>query len=219
MIGAAVIAAAYLVGSVPVAWLAGRVTAGMDLREYGSGNTGASNVWQSGRAGAARWLVVPVGLLQIAQGAAGVLIARAAEQDTSVQVAAGLVAVVANNWNPWLGFTGGRAVGQTIGFLAAVSPIALGLFIVVALIGVVLRAIPQFVALALVLAPAGTLVEGQGAAVVSGALALAALVLVKRVAGNGAPAPEHERPQVWLFRLMYDRDVRDRDAWVRRGLA
>lgn len=214
MIAAAIITLAYVIGSIPIAWIAGRVSAGVDIREYGSGNTGASNVWQS----ASRALVVPVGLLQIAQGAAGVIIARASGQDTAVQLAAGLVAVVANNWNPWLGFTGGRGVGQSIGFLLAISPVALIVFIVVALIGVVLRAIPQFVALGVALAPAGALIESQGMTVVFGTLVLLALLMLKRVLANGAPASDCERPRVWLFRLVYDRDVRDRDAWVRRGL-
>ena len=215
MTGAAVIVAGYLLGSIPIAWLAGRVSAGVDLRDYGSGNTGASNVWQS----ASRALVIPVGLLQIAQGAAGVLIARAADQGTAAQMGAGLAAVLANNWNPWLKFSGGRGVGQSIGFLLAVSPIALVVFIIVALIGVVLRAIPQFVALGIALAPAGALVEGQGPLVVAGIVALVALVMLKRLAANGPPERTHQRPRVWLFRLVYDRDVRDRDAWVRRGLA
>jgi acyl phosphate:glycerol-3-phosphate acyltransferase len=210
----AVIVAAYLVGSVPIAWIAGRMTAGVDLREYGSGNVGASNVWQS----ASRWLTVPVGVAQIAQGAAGVAIAKAFDQPEGVQVAAGLVAVVANDWNPWLGFTGGRGVGQAIGILLMFSPVALGVFIIVALLGVALRAIPQFVALGLVLAPAGALLASQSMTIFAGALLLAAVVLIKRVAANGAPAAEYARPQVWLFRLLYDRDVRDRDAWVRRGL-
>lgn len=214
MTAAAVIAAAYVIGSIPIAWLAGRVTAGVDLREYGSGNTGASNVWQS----KARWLAVPVGLLQIAQGAAAVLIARAAGEGTAVQVAAGLAAVLANNWNPWLRFTGGRGVGQAIGFLAAVSPVALAVFIVVALAGVVLRTIPQSIAIALALAPVGAVASEGGPATVAGIIALLGLVLAKRLLANGPPDPGRPRPRVWLYRIAYDRDVRDREAWVRRGL-
>ena len=208
------IVAAYLIGSIPGAWIAGRITAGIDLREYGSGNAGASNVWQS----ASRRLVVPVGVAQIAQGLSGVAIAKIFDQPESVQVAAGLVAVLANDWNPWLGFTGGRGVGQTIGILLILAPVALIVFIIVALIGVALRAIPQFVALALVVAPAGALVASQSMPIFVGTLLLAAIALAKRVAANGAPLAEHQQPQVWLYRLLYDRDVRDRDAWVRRGL-
>ena len=75
MTALAIIAASYVLGTIPVAWLTGRLAKSVDLRDYGSGNTGASNVWQS----VSRALVVPVGLLQIAQGAAGVLLARDAD--------------------------------------------------------------------------------------------------------------------------------------------
>ncbi|MBF6599580.1 MAG: glycerol-3-phosphate acyltransferase [Dehalococcoidia bacterium] len=210
---AGVIAASYAVGSVPVAYVVGRAR-GVDIRERGSGNVGASNVWQS----VSRTLVVPVGLAQIGQGSAGVLIARAAGEGTGVQVAAGLAAVVAHNWNPWLRCRGGRGVGPAIGVIGAVSPPALGSFIVIALGGVALRAVPQGVGAALAGAPVAAAVAGEPPAV-SGGLALVAIfVLLKRLLGNDAPEPRYARPQVWLTRLLYDRDDRDRDAWVRRNL-
>ncbi len=209
------IAVAYLIGSIPVAWLSGRILRGVDLRAVGSGNAGASNVWQS----VSKVLVVPVGLIQIAQGAAAVLVARVAGQGDAVQVLAGIAAVVANDWDPWLGFSGGRGIGQTIGVLLVLSWAALGLFAIVALIGVVARAIPQFIALALVLAPGAALVSGQTAPVVAGCAALAALALLKRLLANEAGAAlSGPRPGTWRNRLVFDRDVRDRDAWVRRGL-
>src|SRR5262245_23320028 len=107
----AAIVVAYAIGSVPVAYLAGRLTAGVDLRERGSGNVGASNIWQS----ASRWFVVPVGVAQIAQGAAAVLVAIALDQGDGVQAACGVAVVVANDWNLWLRFDGGRGIGATIG--------------------------------------------------------------------------------------------------------
>jgi glycerol-3-phosphate acyltransferase PlsY len=214
MLAIAIIAISYVIGSVPIAYLAGHLSRGIDIRDVGSGNVGASNVWQS----VSRSLVVPVGLLQIAQGAAGVLIARLSDQPSAVQVTAGLAAIVANDWNPWLGFTGGRGIGQSIGFMLALSPAALVVFIFVSLIGVALRAIPQFVALGLLLAPAAAIVAGQDAPVVIGCLMMLLLAMAKRLAANGVPPEQYARPHVWLYRLVYDRDVRDRDAWVRRGL-
>ena len=52
-----VVAASYLIGAIPVAYVAGRLK-GIDIRQYGSANVGASNVYQS----VARWAVVPVGV-------------------------------------------------------------------------------------------------------------------------------------------------------------
>jgi glycerol-3-phosphate acyltransferase PlsY len=57
-----IIFASYLIGSIPIAYLAGRILKGIDIRRYGSANVGASNVYQS----VARWAVVPVGVAQIA---------------------------------------------------------------------------------------------------------------------------------------------------------
>jgi glycerol-3-phosphate acyltransferase PlsY len=210
----ATIVAAYLIGSVPVAYLTGRITKGVDIRELGSGNVGASNIWQS----VSKALVVPVGLAQIAQGLAAVLIAKAMGQGGGGQAAAGIAVLVANDWNPWLRFAGGRGVGQTIGVLLALAPWALGAFIVVSLAGVALKAIPQFVAIALIATPVAAALAGQPASTVAACAALAAIALVKRMLANGAPEASCARPGVWLIRLVYDRDIRDREAWVRRGL-
>jgi len=208
---AAAVIAGYAIGCVPVAWLAGRAR-GIDIRERGSGNPGASNVWQT----VSRALVVPVGLAQIGQGLAAVVVARAIGQDVAVQAMAGVAAVLANDWNPLLAFDGGRGVGASIGVLLGLTPVALGAFIVVALAGVLARAVPQGVLLALAVTPLAALAAGDGAAGVAGCAALVALAVAKRLLGNAAPDASAPRPEVWRNRLLYDRDIRDREAWVRR---
>jgi glycerol-3-phosphate acyltransferase PlsY len=191
------------------------VRRGVDIRDYGSGNVGASNVWQS----VSKALVVPVGVAQIAQGVAGVLIARALGHGAGVQVAAGLAAVVAHNWNPWLGFRGGRGVGLALGFMLVLSLPVLVAFTLIAVAGVPLRRIPEMMLAAIVAMPLTALAAGGGAALVSGFAALVALLVAKRVAANGLPEAQYERPGVWLTRLVYDRDIRDREAWVHRNRA
>jgi glycerol-3-phosphate acyltransferase PlsY len=212
--GAAVIAASYAIGTVPVAYLAGRAAKGIDIRQYGSGNVGASNIWQT----VSRTLVIPVGLAQVIQGAAGVLIARASGQPASVEGAAALAAVVANDWNPWLRFAGGRGIGVAIGAMLVLSPAVLAAFIGVSLAGVALRAAPQGTATGLALAPAIAAVTGEPAHIVAALAAIWVTIMVKRLLGNGRPDPAYPRPQVWLTRLVYDRDDPDREAWVRRNV-
>ena len=215
LVAISVIAAAYVIGSIPVAYIAGRIARGVDIRDVGSGNAGASNVWQS----VSKPLVVPVGLAQIGQGLAAVLIAKTAGQSDGVQAAAGVAVIIASDWNPWLRFAGGRGVGQTIGVLLALAPWALAAFIIIALVGVALRAIPQFVVIALIATPFAAAIASESMPVVAGCAIIATIAMMKRVLANGAPAPDCARPQVWLTRLAYDRDIRDRDAWVRRGIA
>jgi len=212
IVSGAIIAGSYLAGSIPIAYLVGRATRGVDIRDYGSGNVGASNVWQS----VSRTLVVPVGLAQIAQGLAGPGVAWLLDKDAVVLAAAALAAVLANDWNPWLGFTGGRGVGITIGSLIVLSPPALGVFIAISLAGVLARMIPQAVGVGLVATPFVALAAGQEPATVVGCALLAAIALLKRLLANDWPSEDSPRPDVWLNRLVYDRDIRDRDAWVRR---
>lgn len=211
---AAIVAAAYALGSVPVSYLVARWTRGVDIRRVGSGNVGASNVYQT----VSRALVVPVGLTQVAQGAAGPLLARAVGLGAGGEAAAGIAAVVANDWNPWLRFSGGRGVGQAIGIMAATSPAALATFIAVSLGGVALRMVPQGVALGLLAAPFASAAAGDDRVTSLGLAAIAATVMTKRLLGNGAPDPLAAGERVWWNRLVYDRDIRDREAWVRRRL-
>jgi len=208
----AAILAAYAIGSLPVAWLAARV-AGVDLRHRGSGNPGASNVIQS----VSPVLGVAVGIAQIAQGLLAVLLARAIDLSPGAQVAAGSAAVIANDWNPWLRFTGGRGIGVTLGVLLGVSWVALAAFVLVAVFGRLRRAAPQGVALALVAAPLGAGIAGDARATVIGVALISVIAFVKRLTANEAPSPSAPRPDVWINRLWYDRDIRDREAWLRRG--
>jgi hypothetical protein len=143
-------------------------------------------------------------------------LARALGAGDATEAACGIAAVVANNWNPWLRLQGGRGIGASIGVLLAISPVALALFIIIAVAGVAVKAIPQGVALGLIASPLGALLGDDGAAAVAACGALAAIALIKRLLGNGPPDATLERPAVWLQRLVYDRDIRDRDAWVKR---
>jgi glycerol-3-phosphate acyltransferase PlsY len=215
MLGPALIVlVAYLTGAIPIAYLFGRAIKGIDLREHGSANVGASNVYQS----VARWAVVPVGLLEIAQGMAGIMLAKLLGQDLDVQVAAGLAAIVGQTWSVFLGFSGGRGIGPSIGFMLGLAPPVLAAFIVISLIGWPLRSFPLSVGVAIALTPLASLVIDGAGPVAAGCLGMALVVFSKRVLTNriGLPAGRRWR-DVILSRLLFDRDMRDRDAWVRRA--
>jgi glycerol-3-phosphate acyltransferase PlsY len=211
----AIVLVSYLLGSIPIAYLTGRALRGIDIRQYGSASVGASNVYQS----VARWAVVPVGLLQIGQGMAGVALAKLLDQPLGVQVLAGLAAVGGAAWPLFLRFQGGRGIGAAIGFLLILTPATLVVFIVVSLIGVALRGVPLAVGLGIAVSPLSALFfEGAGA-IAAGCLGLAALVFLKRLLGNRWALPQGpDRREVIVNRLLFDRDIRDRDEWVRRGL-
>ncbi len=132
----AVLAAGYLLGSIPCGWLAGRWLAGIDLRELGSGSTGATNVLRQLGKGPA----LVVFLADVLKGSAAVLLAKALLQGDGINagtdgwvVAAGLAALAGHIWPVWLGGQGGKAVatglGMLLGLVPAVGLACFGLFL------------------------------------------------------------------------------------------
>ncbi len=200
----------YLLASVPIAYLTAKLISGIDLREHGSKNVGASNVWQT----SSKLATIPVGLAQIVQGFMGPAVAFLNGHGHATRAAAGVAAVAGHNWSPFLRFTGGRGVGQAIGVMLAISWQALAAFIVVSLVGVKLKAIPQFVGLGILSAPFVAKLTRQPAEIVTGLAAIAALIFAKRLLANGPPAPDASRSAVFMNRLLYDRDTNERDDWV-----
>ncbi len=112
-----VLAGAYLVGSIPVAWMLGR-RRDIELREVGSGNPGTSNLFRNAGVGAAALS----GPLQFAQGAVPVLLARAVGAEDGVIELAAVCAVVGNGWPVWLRFNGQRCVAVASGAAAGLHP-------------------------------------------------------------------------------------------------
>ena len=115
----------YLLGSIPSGWLAGRWLKGIDLRDLGSGSTGATNVLRQVGKGPA----LVVFLIDAGKGAAAVLLARALGLGDWIQVLAGLTALAGHIWPVWLGFKGGKAVATGLGmFLGLAWPVGLASF-------------------------------------------------------------------------------------------
>ena len=115
----------YLLGSLPSGWLAGRWLKNIDIRELGSGSTGATNVLRQVGKGPA----LVVFLIDVGKGAAAVLIARALGLGDWIQVLAGLTALAGHIWPVWLGFKGGKAVATGLGlFLGLAWPVGLASF-------------------------------------------------------------------------------------------
>lgn len=107
------LATGYLVGSIPVGLWYGRATKGIDIREWGSGNVGATNVARTLGVKAA----LVVFLLDVSKGAAGPLVATCIGAATWSAPLAGLFAVAGHCWSPLLKFSGGRGIATSLGVL------------------------------------------------------------------------------------------------------
>ena len=150
----------YLLGAVPFGLLVGRVTRGIDLRDYGSHRTGATNALRTLGLRAAALVF----LLDVAKGAVAVVLTRVVfADDPLVEWAAalsGFAAIIGHNWSVFIRFTGGRGVATSAGALGAMSPWTI-LLLAPIVIGVIWRS--RYVSL-------GSIIGGLLAPVITGVM-------------------------------------------------
>ena len=165
----ALIAVAYLSGSVPVGVLVARASGGPDPRTIGSGRTGGTNAL---RALGRRWAAVVVAG-DLAKGALPVLLARfVTGGDAAVEVACGFAAVIGSARSIFLHFGGGRGVGTGVGTMLVIEPVT------------VLLAAPVFIGVIL-----ATRYVSLGSIIGSAAMFPAMLVIF--LVANGAIPPAY----------------------------
>ena len=123
---AMIIVLSYLVGSIPTSIIAARILRGIDIREYGSGNAGATNTFRVLGPGPGIFVM----LADIAKGATVVLLVTRIAFDPLpwgpelVRIFAGVAAIFGHVWTVFAGFRGGKGVGTAAGVLIALAPTA-----------------------------------------------------------------------------------------------
>lgn len=139
---ASVVAVAYLLGSMPTGYLAGKLLKGIDIREHGSKSTGATNVLRT----LGKWPALVVLLVDVLKGAGAIVFARwsypwfytlpSVTLPTALDLQtwgpwavslAGLAVLLGHSRSMWLNFTGGKSAATGLGVLLALSwPVGLG---------------------------------------------------------------------------------------------
>ena len=195
-------------GAVPFSNLGARVFAGVDLRSVGTGTVSGSGLYDV----AGKGPLVAVGLLELAKGALGPVLAG--RDRPWVAALSGGAAVAGHNWSPLLGGAGGRGISPAMGALLASAPVGT----LVLLTGLAAGKLAGETALGclvadIALVPVALRAHGRKGGLVAGAVL--APMLVKRVLGNEAPA--HRRPEVYLWRLLFDRDSPGRPSAAARS--
>jgi glycerol-3-phosphate acyltransferase PlsY len=123
--GIAVVIIAYLLGSIPSAYIVTRIVTGKDIRKLGGGNAGTLNVYDE--VGKAAGLVV--GFFDVGKGIAAISIAFWLLDFTSIEqistsllfiFAAGMAAIAGHIWSAFLKFTGGNGLATTIGVMSVI---------------------------------------------------------------------------------------------------
>lgn len=122
---------AYIIGATPFGYLAGKMK-GVDIRQHGSGNVGATNVIRV----LGKGIGIPVFALDMCKGWISVMLARwiiggQGIESTWPEILAGAAAVIGHNYTFWLNFKGGKGIATSAGGLLALLPIPLAAALVV----------------------------------------------------------------------------------------
>jgi acyl phosphate:glycerol-3-phosphate acyltransferase len=175
---------AYLLGSIPTGYLAGRLR-GIDIRQTGSGNIGATNVFRVlGRTAGIVVLVIDglKGYAACAWVAELVMhwFPAAAGEDDALRITAGLAAILGHNFTCWLKFRGGKGIATSAGVLAALVP---GALIIILSIWIIVFALTRYVSLASITAsvalPLATWITRHNVSLTLVTGAMAALAIYK----------------------------------------
>lgn len=194
-------------GAVPFSNLGARFFAGVDLRSVGTGTVSGSGLYDV----AGKGPLVVVGLVELAKGALGPVLAG--RDHPWAAALAGGAAVAGHNWSPLLGGAGGRGISPAMGALLASAPVGT----LVLLTGLAAGKLAGETALGCLLAdialvPVVLRAHGRRGGLAAGAVVVP--MLVKRVLGNEAPA--NRRPELYLWRLLFDRDSPARPSGAAR---
>lgn len=207
------IVAGYIMGSIPFAYLAGRLLRGIDIRHYGTKTVGGSNVYEN----VSKPAVVVVGVLDMAKAGLATWLGIRLGLGLPTALASGLAAVAGHNWPLSLGFHGGRGIGTCLGILTVVFPWGFVWMLLFLLIGWVLNN-AMLPLLGFITLAALVHFTGQPIAMTLAVVGMLLLTIAKRLEANRAPLPDarEDKRAVLLRRLLLDRDIEDWQDWAHR---
>jgi glycerol-3-phosphate acyltransferase PlsY len=214
---------AYLLGSVPTAYLAVKWSRGVDIRKYGTGKVGASNVLSAGP----KWMVVPVALFDIGKGALSVWIAQIIGLNAAQQATVGIFAIVGHNWPIYLGFkSGGRGVFASLGVITMLSWQMGLVMLIFPYLWAPIKQVAFGVFLAFVSLPflswflSGPMGVSERLPVTLGFMVISIMGILKRVVARRSELSKSvPLRRVIINRMLFDRDIADRRLWISKGTA
>jgi len=213
------IVCAYLLGSVPVSYLVGKLR-GIDLRQEGTNQVGGGNLWRM-----TSWrLALPVGIFDFGKGMLMVWVAQLQGLDIAQQLVIGLAVIVGHNWPVFLRFHGGRGIGTTMGILTilplinAMTPWPPVAFWAILIIGrLVLGSSPLPVLVGITAAPLISWGFQEPPSVTITFVAIWLVIIIKRLSAQpSAEAASISQSRLLFNRLLFDRDIRDKKVWMYR---
>jgi len=189
-----------LLGSIPFSNIVARSVTGHDLRIIGTGTVSPTNVY---RVAGSRPFATAC-LLDLAKGAMAAVLVK--DRHAALVAAAAGLTITGHNWSPFLRGAGGRGVLPATGVLLVAAPPGATLMVGAVVVGYLMGdTAPTCLVAEVLLTPALAAIRGRSGALLG--VVLSTPMLVKRLLGNGRPAPDHSG-YLYKTRIIYDRDVR-----------
>jgi acyl phosphate:glycerol-3-phosphate acyltransferase len=216
--------AAYLLGSIPLSYLTAR-SRGVDIRKRGTQQVGTGNLWRT----TSHKLGFFVGIYDFLKGMLMVYFAFLAGLEPALQLFTGISVVIGHNWPVFLRFHGGRGIATALGLIIIMPSINsvnidVTIWPMIFFFGIGVGTLAFFhrtavpVLIAAVSLPITSAIAGEPLLLTMGYLALLLIIIIKRLtAQSNTEARKMNMGSVLLYRFLFDRDIRDRAAWVYRG--
>jgi glycerol-3-phosphate acyltransferase PlsY len=189
----------------------------MDIRQYGSGNVGITNLLglTSKQAG------IPVIIFDLGKGTVMVWAAQLAGLNIGQQVIVGLAAIMGHNWPVFLRFSGGRGVLTTLGLVLILPLLNNSLPWVVLVFGaiflfnaLIIHNVPLGIGAGIAALPLASWGFGEPLPLTLGYLAMFLILAIRRLtAQHPVRDTSISKNQLLLNRLFFDRDIRSKEAW------
>ena len=208
----------YLMGAIPVTYLAARWSRRVDLRKHGSGNVGGANLFKV----TSKRIAIPASIFDFGKAMPAVAVANVIGLDITQQVVIGVAAVVGHNWPVFLRFSGGRGIATIMG-VALIVPILNGMvpwslivFMAIMILNVLtIRAIPIGIGISVTAMPIVSWAVGEPLELTLGFVAMFVIMIIRRLTPRRIPiSASVPTGELLLNRLLFDRDIRDRKTWV-----
>jgi glycerol-3-phosphate acyltransferase PlsY len=210
---------AYLLGSIPMTYLVVRLWRGEDIRQYGSGQVGASAIFRH----FSKWLGLTVGLYDLLKGALLVWAANFLGMSLELQLAVGVATIVGHNWPVFLKFNAGRGLATTAGvifYLQYEYDILIWALIVfgcIAAFTLPVGSSPLTSLLAVASMPIVSWGFQRPLTLILGITALLLLLIIRRLtAPKTSPPGSVSLHELLLNRFLFDRDIKDGKSWIKR---
>lgn len=206
-----IIIGAYLIGSIPTAFVIVKWRYKSDIRQYGSGSVGASNVYRN----FSKRFGILVFIWDVGKGVLVIWITQLLHIELVFQIVAGLAVVIGHNWPVFLKFNAGRGIASTLGVSFMLMPWLIVIYIVGGVVILIIGNAALLTLICLAAFPVASYLRHEPLFITLGLAALFLIMVIRRLT---PPLTERSRltnlRELMLNRFLFDRDVRDGKAWI-----